>query len=190
MIDEVNKEVVKDESNEEFVPKKAYKEVSDDMFKYKNKLKETEALLNQMAAEKEAASIQSLKENEQWKTLYEKNQAHLDALEATRAQEKDQFVNYHKKQAVLKELGGFKKDEYTNFINVSSIELDDEGNVSPVSLVAEVNRIKQSYPELIKSAPANNLPSNAPKSIEVAGKPYAQMTDKEKMEFKMSLLKK
>lgn len=193
MSDEVLKEEITPVSSEsELVPKKAYVEVTNDMFKYKNKLKEAEALLNQMAAEKAAAEIQSLKENEQWKTLYEKNQAQLDSLAAARAQEKDQFVNYHKKAAVVAAIGGFKKDQYAdNFINVGAIELDESGNVIQDTLSAEVNRLKQTYPELIKGIQANNLPSDAPKSFEnTSVKTYAQMNEREKAAFKMNLIKK
>ena len=184
---EVNNEV-NSAPEEEYVPKKAYKEVTDDMFKYKNKLKETEAMLAQLSAEREAAQVQSLKENEQWKTLYEKNQAQLDQLAATRAAERDQFINYHKKNAVIRELGGFKKDEYNSFINVSNVELDENSNVIPESLIAEVNRLKQTYPELIKGVQANNLPSDAPKSFDLSGKAYGEMTDKERLDLKIKLM--
>jgi hypothetical protein len=190
MSNEVLNEGTATEKEAEFVPAKAYQDVNQDMHKYKAKLKETEALLNQLKAEKEAAEMNSLKENEQWKTLYEKTQAQMDQIASTRAQEKDQFINYHKKNAVIRELGGFKKDEYNNFINVNTIELDEQGNVVQETLSAEVNRIKQTYPELIKGVPANNLPSAAPKGFEANNsKPYSQMTEKEKAEFKMNLLK-
>src|SRR5665647_1844935 len=81
----------------EFVPKKAYADVSQDMHKFKNKLKETEAQLNQLKAEKAMAEEQGLKDNEQWKTLYEKSKSELDGISTARAAEKDQFVNFHKK---------------------------------------------------------------------------------------------
>lgn len=184
------KQVV-NESEPEFVPKKAYAETQADMFKYKSKLKETEALLNQLKAEKEQSEVASLKDNEQWKTLYEKNQAKLAEIESQRLQERDQFINFHKKNAVLKEIGGFKKDEYSNFIDIKNVEMDETGNVIKDSLLAEVNRIKQQYPELIKAATANNLPSDAPKSFETNNtKAYSQMNEREKAAYRMSLITK
>jgi hypothetical protein len=187
MTDEVLNEV-QPENNEDLVPKKAYLEINQDMHKYKSKLKETEALLNQLKAEKEAAEMQSLKENEQWKTLYEKTSGQLEELNNKRAQERDQFINYHKKNAVIRELGGFKKDEYNSFINVSNIEMDEQGNFNQESLINEVNRLKQTYPELIKGSVAQNLPNEAAKSPSIASKSYSLMSEAERRDLKMKLL--
>jgi hypothetical protein len=172
----------------EFVPKKAYADVSQDMHKFKNKLKETEAMLNQLKAEKAMAEEQSLKDNEQWKTLYEKSKGELDGLASARAAEKDQFVNFHKKNAVIREIGGFKKDEYNSFINVQSVEMDESGNIVQDSLSAEVNRLKQSYPELIKGSQSQNLPSEAPKSFSATDKDYNSLSQQERSDLKTRLM--
>lgn len=190
MSDVIVDEVIEESKIEEgdFVPKKAYASVSQDMHKFKTQLKETQAELNRLKVEKEAAEKQNLVDSEQWKILYEKTQHQLDEVARTRSQEKDQFVNYHKKNAVIRELGGFKKDEYNNFINVSSVEMDENGNISAESLAAEVNRLKQTYPELIKTVTPQNLPSNAPKSIQESVKDYSALTPRERDEMKRKLL--
>ena len=180
------------ETESELVSAKAYKETQADMFKYKNKLKETEAMLNQLKADKENAEHETLKANEQWKILYEKNQKQLEEINAQRNAEKEQFVNYHKKSAVIKELGGFKKDVYNDFINVGAVELDEQGNVIQESLLSEVNRIKQTYPELLKGMQASNLPSEAPKGFQPTNftKDYSQLSSQEKLNLKLELLNK
>lgn len=72
MIDSNKAEVEQlEEVSEELVSKKAYTEVTQDMHKYKTRLKETEAMLNQIKAEKEEADRQSLLANEEYKALYE-----------------------------------------------------------------------------------------------------------------------
>lgn len=104
--------------------------------------------------------------------------------------EKEQFINHHKKNAVLRELGGFKKEEYTSFVNISNVEMDDEGNIIKDSLLSEVSRIKQEYPELIKSAQVNNLPSTAPKTFEPQAKSFKDLSEKERDALKEQLLRK
>ena len=187
-----NEPVIEANQEPELVPAKAFKETQADMFKFKNKLKETEAMLNQLKAEKEQAEMESLKANQEWKILYEKNEMQLREIANQRNAEKEQFINYHKRAAVVSAVGGFKKDEYANsFINVSNIETDENGNVVQSSLLSEVNRIKQSYPELLKGVQANNLPSEAPKSFDINNlgqKDYSKMTEHEKNEFKRNML--
>jgi len=187
----LNEKAVEETNQEpEFVPAKAYKEQQNDMFRYKNKLKETEAMLNQLKAEKEASEREQLVQSEQWKELYQREQKEKSELLSTRAKEQEQFISFHKKNAVLKEIGGFKKDEYSNFINVNSIEVDENGNVTQESLVKEANRIKQAYPELLKGVTVNNLPNEAAKPGTPAGVDYNNLSQAEKLKIKLSLMNK
>jgi hypothetical protein len=185
-----NQEIVnhEPESKEEFVAAKAYQEVQKDMFKYKTALKEKEAILSQLKLEKEQREQQALQDNEEWKTLYENTRSKLEEINKARTEEKEQFINYHKKNAVLKEIGGFKRDEYSKFINVSSVELDEEGNLVQESLLNEVNRIKQQYPELLKSSNASPLPADAPKVTDPMQKSWSEMTKQERDKLKEKLI--
>ena len=188
-VDEVVKPIV-EESND-FVPKKAFSDVSNDMHKYKAKLKETEAILNQLKAEKDTRDIEEKKEKQQWEQLYQTSEEKLRKIEAERSQEKNKFLDYHKKQALISKLGGFKKDEYASFVNVDSIQLDDNGNVVQESLDAECNRIRQNYPDLLKTQNSQPLPSEAPRSFNTTvNNDISKMSEKERATFRMSLLTK
>lgn len=179
------------EGEEGFVSKKAYGEVSNDMHKYKAKLKETEAILNQLKAEKEQAEINEKKEKQQWELLYKSNEEKLKQIERERMEEKNKFLNYHKKQAVVSGVGGFKKEEYSSFINVDSVQIDENGNVVQESLDAEVNRIRQNYPDLLKGNVSAPLPNEAPKSFNQSlNTDITKMSERERTNYKMSLLAK
>ena len=83
-----------------------------------------------------------------------------------RASEQNQFVDYHKKNSVLDKVGGFKRDEYNKFIDVDSISMNEDGSIDSVSLDIEIDRIRQSYPELLKTASGTKLPNHAPQGEE------------------------
>ena len=171
------------------VPKKAFTEVSNSMHKYKSELKETKLLLNQMQAEKEATKNEQLAEQGRWKELYDKSQSSLEVSNNERKEEQDKFVNYHKKNSVLTKIGGFKRDEYNNFINVKSITLNEDGSIESSSLIKEVDRIRQTYPELLNGGSAEKLSSNAP-SNNVGDRDYNSLSLTEKDEYRKNLLKK
>lgn len=153
------------ESTEEdaFVPKKAYQEVSKDMLKYKGEMKNLQAQLDQLKADQEAKEKAVLEENEKWHDLYKKSEQKLTQLASERDSERTKFVDFHKKNAVIQNLGGFKKNDYTKFINTNAIEVLDDGSVDNNSVMAEVERIRKEYPELIKTTPKAELPNAAPK---------------------------
>lgn len=91
----------------------------------------------------------------------------------------------------MAKVGGFKKDEYASFINVGAVEMDEQGNIVQDSLEAEVMRIKQSYPELLKGNSAANLPAEAPKSpVPTLDKEFSKMSEKERNALRMSLITK
>ena len=174
---------------QELVSKQAYVEVRGDMMKYKSQLKEQKALLSQMQAEKDLAAKEKLAEQGKWEDLYNKNQSELEAMKAERIEEKSKFVNHHKKNSIIKELGGFKKDSYQSFINTEAIDLNESGQPTPESVQAEVDRIRQEYPELINSNSKERLPNEAA-SAGKTDSSYENMSEKDKHNYKKSLLKK
>lgn len=190
MIDSINEVEIEEtvEVKEEFVSKKAYSDVSSDMHKFKNKLKETEAKLNELQAKEEITKKQALQEQGKWEELYKKTQEQLDGVQSIRKQESDKFVDYHKMNAVLNQVGGFKRDEYNKFVDLKNVAMNEDGSIEESSLISEVQRIKQAYPELIKGSTLSVLPSEAPKAAVTSVKEYANMTEMEKSDFRLKLM--
>ncbi len=176
------------EQKEDFVSKKAYQEVSSDMHKYKSELAETRARLAEMESIQEAKEKEALEQQGKWEELYKKSQEKFQTLQAEREQEKSQFVDYHKKNSVLSKLGGFKRDEYNKFIDVKSIQMNEDGSINEDTLTAEIDRIRQEYPELLKAQPSVKLPKDAPSYSEVGKKSFDQMSEKERTELKRKLV--
>lgn len=178
----MNEEIKEEGSNEEgqtkddFVSKKAYTDVSNDMHKYKSELKDVKAMLNQLNAEKSAGEKERLAEQGKWEDLYQKNELELNALKSERNAEQDKFVNYHKKNSVLNKIGSFKKDEYNRFIQTDKINMNEDGSIDSESLGLEVDRIRQEYPELLKASAGNKLPNDAPNGSTI-GDPSSKAND-------------
>lgn len=149
---------------EEFVSRKAYQEVSQDMHKYKKQLKEVEAKLNEYQAKIETTEKEKLEEQERWKELYQKEKEARTSIEQSYQKDRENFLSVHKKQAVKDALGGFKRPEYSSFIDASKVEFNEDGTLDKQSVEAEVQRIKENYPEIIKQEQKRELPNNeAPK---------------------------
>lgn len=172
----------------ELVSKDAYLKVSNDMHKYKQDLKSTKALLSQLQADKDAAEQEKLAEQGRWEDLYKASQEKLTEVSQSREKDQDKFLNYHKKNSVLTKLGGFKNEEYNNFINVEAVAVNEDGSIDESSLDQEVNRIKQSYPELLKGVQVGKLPNGAPKSTNFGEKTYEELTELEKDAYKRNLM--
>ena len=175
---------------EQYVSKKAYQEVSSDMHKYKQELKEKEAKLNELLAIQEAKEKEALEEQGRWEELYKQSQEKLTTLQSERDQERNKFIDYHKRNSVLQKLGGFKRDEYNKFVNIENIELREDGSIDEDSIASEIDRIRQNYPELIKSNSPTSLPKDAPMQNEVGKKSFDQMSEVERNNLKRSLLTK
>lgn len=154
---------------EELVSKKVVDEYKNDMFKYKSKMKETEAELQKLRDEKALFEKQKLEESQEWKTLYEREkEERAKALNELKAKS-EFFIDTSKKNAVVQKLGGFKKDSYTRFIDTSKIDVREDGTFDEDSIGREVDRLKQEYPELLKIGVAQGkMPNEAPHNM---GKP-------------------
>lgn len=178
------------ESKDDFVSKKAYQDVSNDMHKYKNDLRDAKAMLAQIKADKEVADKERLAEEGKWQELYESNQGELESLRSARKDEQNKFVDYHKKNSVLNKIGGFKRDEYNNFIDVESIKMNEDGSIDDETLTAEIDRVRQNYPELLKKASTTKLPNEAPGGNQMGDFSGRDMNDTEKNAYFKQILKK
>lgn len=177
----------KDEK-EEFVPRKAYEEISNDMHKKKRLLKETQAELARLKAEREIEAREALKAQEDWKGVAERIEAENQELAKQNEKIKKASENKDKIRAVIQAIGGFKKDSYVRWIEVDNIAIDENGNVNTNDVQREADRIRQEYPELLKSSKSVNLPNEAPNSDVGGEKSYNQMTEAEKAAYKRKLL--
>lgn len=188
--EEIKEEKKIEEVKEEFVSKKAYGEVSSDMHRYKAELKDTKAMLSQLRADADSAKNEKLAEEGKWEDLYKNQSTKMEKLEAERTKEQNDVVNFHKKNSVLNSIGGFKNDEYNTFIKSDNINVNEDGSLDRVSLDAEIDRIRQTYPELLKSGTSQKLPNNAPIESNIGEKGYSDLSQDEKEAYKRKLINK
>jgi len=153
-----------EERTEDLVPKKVVEEYKKDLFKFKDKYRSTEEELKKLREQIALQEKASLEEKEEWKTLYEREKEAREKALSELEQKSQIFIDSSKKNAVVQRLGGFKKESYARFINTSNIEVNEDGTFNDDSLAAEVDRIKQEFPELLKMSTSTKMPNTAPQS--------------------------
>lgn len=170
---------------------KSYQKSLDQEKAAKAKARELEAQVNEYQAKLEAMENEKLAEQGKWKELAEKEREKAEQRAKELEGERSRFLEYHKKQAVIGALGGFKRDEYASFINVESISVDENGVPSKEGIEAEADRIRANHPELLKSNVSGSLNPEAPSVADQGvSKDYSQMTEAEKLQAKRKLLNK
>ena len=150
-----------------------------DMFRYKERMKQAETDLEAMKAEKTSLERVRLEKDEEWKTLYENERANAESAASELKAKKLQFVDSSKLNAVVQGIGGFKKDEYSRFINPANIEVNEAGTLDSASLQKEVDRIKQEFPELLQASNAPKIPNGAPSSVTPQDRPLGTLNGAE-----------
>ncbi len=155
---------------------KAAADYKADMFKYKDKAKSVEAELAQMKAEKDATLKLNLEKNEEWKTLYQNEIAAKETAIADLKDRTTKYMNSSKINAVSQAVQ-FKKAEYAKFVNTESIEVNENGTFNADSLNKEIDRVKQLYPELLKThSPDAKMPTDAATKHRPESKSLNKMT--------------
>lgn len=137
------------EKQNDFVPAKAYEEVTRDMHKYKNGLKEREAQINELRAQLKAQEEAKMQENEQWQELAKRREAELEEIKTQYSQKSSRFETAVKRTALKQELGGKIKEEYLQFANLSAIQMDEDGIVDSESLRQVANEFRKQHGQLI-----------------------------------------
>ncbi len=153
------------ETTAEDVKTQAMEDYKSDMFKYKERMKAAESGLKAAQAEKTALERVQLEKNEEWKVLYEREKGERELAVNELQLKSTQFVDSSKKNAVVQQLGGFKRDEYSSYIEASNIDVTENGTIDSESLSKEVERIRQTFPELLKASNTPKLPNGAPSSV-------------------------
>lgn len=172
------------ETQEQYVARKAYEEVTTDMHKFKSKAKSAEAKIAELEARIKAEEEAKLKEQNEWQQLYEREKQEKQDL-LSRAQQQDAEVRRMIKLSALKtELGGSVRDEYLQFADIDSIQINEDGSLSSESVQLVANKFRQDHPTLVspveglnitKPAPGNNVSYREPE------KTPANMSYEEKM---------
>lgn len=143
------------QETEKFVTRKAYEEVSGDMHKYKTALKEREAVINQLEAERKAKEEESLLQQSKFKELWEQEKEEKQRLVQEGLNQKQMYLDTVKKSALKNELGNIK-DVYLSFADLNSISFNDSGSIERESLEAVANKFRADHAELLpKSGQAN-----------------------------------
>jgi len=175
--------------DENYVPKKAYQDVTQDMHKYKGKTKELEAKLNEYQAKLDAIENEKLAEQGKWQELAQANAEKLNRLTQERDQERSKFLDFNKKQAVIADLGGLESDSYASFITVSNISVDEHGIPNREEVKAEADRFRSLHPKLIKTSVKGILSPDAPSvSGQGMSKDYSQMSPAERHSLRQNLI--
>jgi uncharacterized protein YaiL (DUF2058 family) len=166
-----------DGNAEAFVSRKAYEEVTADMHKFKQRSKAEQARVNELETQVKAIEENRMKEQQQWKELYEKERQAREEFEKQRKSERDTFLRQNKIAALKSELGANIRNEYLGLCNLDEIEVTDDGAISPDSLRAVANKFRQEHPALIPSTSATQITNPAPSAGAV--KPQSPKTLKD-----------
>lgn len=170
-----------------FVPVTAYREVSQDMHKFKNRAKEAEARANELEAKFRAAEEAKLKEQNKYQELYEREKQEREKIENERLRDRELYLRSVKVSALKSALGGKVNDQYLSFANIDKIELKEDGTLNSDSVQAVANAFRQDHPGLIAKDSAVNITGSAPANGIVTEQPAKSLKEMT-MEQKIALL--
>jgi len=162
LVTSIEEEKKEQTTENDLVSKKVLDEYKNDMFKYKSRMKETEAELQSLRDAQALSEKQNLEDKEEWKLLYEREKEEKSKALGDLETKSKFFIDTSKKNAVAQKLG-FIKDSYVSFINTSNIEVNEnDGTFDGDSIQRDVDRIKQDFPELLKTVTSGKMPNEAP----------------------------
>jgi hypothetical protein len=126
------------------------------------KLKEFEAELNERRAREKAEEEAKLLTEKRHVELLDRYKAENEELKKRIGATQAEIANSIKRQAIEREIGGFARPEYAQFVNLDAIQLGDDGAPDPTSLAQEAARIRENHASLLRQA-AKIPQSGAPK---------------------------
>lgn len=151
-----------DSELESLVDSKSHKKAIDDMMRYKKEAKDFSAQLEAEKISRTAIEQAQLEEKGEFKSLYEKNELEKIKLAQEVKDQGERFLNFHLRNQVIEKLGGLKNPAYNSFIKVENLVVEN-GAATAESVQAEVDRIKQELPEIIKLSGVKIPNSQSPK---------------------------
>lgn len=177
-------EPVVQEAKQEYVSKKAYEEVSKDMHKFKDRLKQAEAKANEFAAQLKAQEEAKMHEKEQYKELFEKREAELEQIKKEANMERERYLNSVKRAALKQEIGAQVKDEYLTFANLDSISINEDGSIDKESVREAANFFRKEHGQLIAPTENTNITGHAATSQPPAAeKNVSDMNSRELVQY-------
>lgn len=150
-------EVSESQEQNDFVPAKAYEEVTKDMHKYKQSVKESQAQINELRAQLKAQEEAKMRENEQWQELAQRREQELEEVKTQYTQKSTKFETAVKRTALKQELGGKIREDYLQFADLNSIRLDENGIVDVESLRNVANEFRKQHGQLIPQVESSEI---------------------------------
>ena len=168
------------EEKEDLVPRSSLKDFQTDMHKYKTLYKDAQAQLEAVKAEQALADERKLEEQNQWKTLYEKQKLEADTIRKSSTEKEQKLIKMQKLNAIKSKVS-LHSDDLLSFVNLDNIELDDNGLPTKDSLDREIEAFKQKHPYAIKKVASGVVPSVSPARTDVKkeSKSLSTLTDSE-----------
>jgi hypothetical protein len=125
------------------------------------RLKELESELSEFRAKQKAEEESKMLAEKRHEEFIQRLKQENDQLKNSIAATKGEIANSIKRQAVERELGGFARPEYAQFIDLAAIELNEDGSPDPSSLAHETARLREDHAHLLKQSiklPASGTP--------------------------------
>lgn len=112
-----------------------------------------------IAAQEEQKAIQ----NKEFEKLYQAEKAQRARAEERAQAEAAKHSSFVKKQLFIQAVGGLRKPEYLNFVDLDRVEIAENGEPVAESLQAYVAEFQSKFPELVKEKQSKaGLPASAP----------------------------
>lgn len=161
--DDINQENVVVPPAEDKVGYDTYKRVLDQKKSVDAKNKSMLDELTALKAEKASAEEAKLIEDGEIQKLLDVEKKRTEELQSSIDSNVKKEIYRSKEEALKKELGSLRKDEYLKFANVESIVMEDDGSINLDSVKEVASQFKDSYSDLMQSS-SSGLPNSAPKS--------------------------
>lgn len=147
------------ESKEAVVSRDAYDKLLGQRKADQAKIRDMEARLGTIEAEKAAAAEAALAEQGKFKEMFESEKQRRADLEASLTEFKQNDIIRRKTDALKSSIGDVLKDEYLRFADFNKIELSEDGSIIPETVQAVAEAFKIEHPHLIR--PIKDLPSDS-----------------------------
>lgn len=147
-----------DSKDEKLVPAK-YRE---DMFKEKARRKELEEKLRSFELEKEDRQREEAERQKKFEELYKQERSKAEQAQKVLQDREKALADQFKLNAVKSQIGELQKEDFAKFINLSNIEVDEQGQPTAESVKLEAERFKQEFPMCLKKPATGTLPNAAP----------------------------